>query len=84
MTDRPWMRKFDPVADKAERERLRTEAEASWRGITELDIRRKLRNLEAHPFRPLLGRMLATAFRRHAPPMLAHLPPEFLDAEQRA
>ena len=60
-------------------EQLRLNAEASWSGITELQLRRKLRDLDGHPMRPILGRMLATALRRHAPQLLPHLPPEFLE-----
>jgi hypothetical protein len=55
-------------------------AEASWRNISEPAIFAKVRALDGHPMRLLLGRMLATAVRRHAPRMLGLLPPEFLVA----
>jgi hypothetical protein len=55
-------------------------AEASWRHISEPAIFAKVRALDQHPMRLLLGRMLATAVRRHQPQMLGLLPPEFLTA----
>ena len=58
----------------------REEAEASWRNISEPTIFAKVRALEGHPMRLILGRILATAIRRHAPKMLGLLPPEFLTA----
>jgi len=75
--DQPMRR--SPEQDMRDLAEVREQAEASWRGVNELQIRRKVRDLDRHPFRPMLGRMLATAMRRHAPPMLAHLPPEFLE-----
>jgi hypothetical protein len=56
----------------------KVQAEASWRTTTEQQVRAKVRSLEGHPFRDTLGRMLATALRRHQPGLVAHLPPEFL------
>lgn len=76
----PRRRSGDPEQDMRDLAEVREHAEASWRGVNELQIRRKIRDLEGHPFRPILGRMLATAMRRHAPTMLSQLPPEFLEA----
>jgi hypothetical protein len=56
-------------------------AEASWGNISEpAAIFAKIRALDGHPMRPMLGRMLADAVRRHAPRQLGLLPPEFLVA----
>jgi hypothetical protein len=68
-----------PEEQRADQAKFSAACEASWRGVNELQIRRKIRDLEGHPFRPILGRMLATALRRHAPSMLSQLPPEFLE-----
>jgi hypothetical protein len=75
MSDDPnekWRRKL---------EQERETAEASWRGITDAQITAKVRSLDGHPMRLLLGRMLATAVRRHAHRSLGLLPPEFLDPD---
>jgi hypothetical protein len=69
--------------NERQREKIQREhdiAEESWRGITDAQIQAKVRLLDGHPFRMLLGRMLATAVRRHAPRSLGLLPPEFLTA----
>jgi hypothetical protein len=55
-------------------------AEASWQNISEPAIFAKVRALDGHPMRLILGRMLADAVRRHAPRLLGLLPPEFLAA----
>ncbi|HEY2619633.1 MAG TPA: hypothetical protein VGI78_19990 [Acetobacteraceae bacterium] len=57
-------------------------AEESWRGISEPAIFAKIRALDGLPtaIRLSMGRILATALRRHAPRMLGLLPPEFLTA----
>lgn len=58
----------------------RAAAEGSWRGITEQQVRAKIRALDGHPFRMQLGRILAVALKRYAPKLLGLLPPEFLAA----
>lgn len=55
-------------------------AEASWGNLSEIAVYAKVRALRDHPMRPILGRMLAAAVRRHAPQHLGLLPPEFLEA----
>jgi hypothetical protein len=55
------------------------QAETSWQNLSEQQIRAKVGALEGHPFRATLGRMLATALRRHQPGLIIHLPPEFLE-----
>lgn len=69
---------IEPNAALRKLEQERAEAEASWRNISEPVIWAKVRALEGHPMRLLLGRMLATGVREHAPGMLGLLPPEFL------
>lgn len=70
----------EPNAAMRKLERERTEAEASWRNISEPQIFAKVRALDGHPKRTELGRILAVALKRHAPRMLGMLPPEFLAA----
>ena len=70
-----------PIKTPDDIRREMAEREASWQGITVFEIRRKLRELDAHPFRMMLGRLLATGLRRYAPQHLSALPPEFLKDE---
>jgi hypothetical protein len=70
----------DPNEDLRRKHREEHEvAEASWHGITDTQIRAKIRALDGHPMRLMLGHMLATAIRRHAPQHLGLLPPEFIE-----
>lgn len=69
--------------NQQQREKIQAEhdaAEESWRNISEPAIFAKVRALNDHPMRLILGRILATAVRRHQPRMLGLLPPEFLTA----
>jgi len=82
----PWWKEHRPkpiaiAADqnstiKARQERA--DAEASWRDITDDQIRAKVWALNDHPMRQQLGHFLATAINRHVPEKLGMLPPEFL------
>lgn len=56
----------------------RAEAEASWKNITAEQVRAKIRTLDGHPMRDLLGHFLATALRRHASHHVGLLPPPWL------
>jgi len=83
----PWWRENRPpltaiASDQAATVRQRAierECRESWEGVTAEQVRAKIRDLDSHPFRLLLGRMLATALRRHAATNLGLLPPEFLE-----
>jgi hypothetical protein len=59
------------------------EVEESWATITPRQIHAKVRALEGHPMRAMIGSFLASALRKHAPHHLGLLPPEWLtdDAE---
>jgi hypothetical protein len=67
------------MSEHDKREAALADIEASWRDISEIQVYAKLRALKDHPQRMLFGSILASALRRHAPRMLALLPPEFLD-----
>lgn len=64
-------------------------ARASWEGITEPEVRAKIRDIQqsladgrANPFTAMLGSFLATALDMHAPHHLPLLPPAWLAASQ--
>lgn len=58
-------------------EREERQRAASWASMSEADVRAKVRALDGHPFRAMLGRMLATAVRRNCRQHLHLLPLEW-------
>lgn len=60
--------------DKIEREAA--VAKMDWMDPNK--VRASAANLDGHPMRIVLGRMLARILRKHAPENLGYLPPEFL------
>lgn len=81
----PWWKQHRPEPTMIEtdtwqerQQRAEDERAGSWILITDTEIREKIRNLNGHPLRSYLGRLLATCIARHAPKKLGLLPPEFL------
>jgi hypothetical protein len=82
----PWWREHRPTpaaipGDQSATVRQREidrEVSESWANITAAQVRAKLRDLDGHPMRNLLGDFLATALRKHASHHVALLPPEWL------
>lgn len=61
---------------------IERECRDSWTGITPEQIRAKIRALDGHPMRALLGRVLAGAIAKYAPRHLGLLEPEWVKAHQ--
>jgi hypothetical protein len=75
-----WLVANDARARRiASRLSLLDAGKASWEAIDAIEVRRKIRNVEAAAFPPLLGHFLATALRNHAPHHLGLLPPQWLE-----
>jgi len=66
-----------PEQRKAKQERETREARESWQNITAEEVRRKIRALDGHPMRIVLGKILHTGLARHAAQHIGLLPPEF-------
>ena len=68
---------FEGAADRLIREDA--ERAAGWGAMTAEQLRRRIANLDGHPFRVSFGRIMASAIHRHAPHLEGLLPPEWLE-----
>lgn len=66
---------FDSSADQLEHDDA--DRAAGWGAMTPEQLRRRVANLDGHPYRVSFGRILAGAVKRHAPHLLGLVPPEW-------
>ena len=59
---------------------IEAECRESWTNISPAQINAKIRALDGHPMRPILGRVLASALGKYAPVHLGLLPPTWVQA----
>lgn len=81
-----WRKQRDPFdlpmlerAGPAERQEVEdAERAASWSSMSAMDVKAKIRALDGHPMRLVLGKILGAAVRRYTPQHMALIPVEWL------